>query len=154
MTGFIASACRSPVAPRGGALSALALHELAAPVINAALREAGLTPQDVDEVILSNALGGGGNPARIAALAAGLPEQVVVQKAIPVAPCGCGPLRMAVHLNPMIRRPSPLGRTATPTWQLQRRNWPDLMASAGRPKTTGPWPAMPRRWRDRRDHLK
>ncbi|KAJ04482.1 thiolase family protein [Sulfitobacter mediterraneus] len=76
MIGFIASACRSPVAPRGGALSALALHELAAPVINAALREAGLTSQDVDEVILSNALGGGGNPARIAALAAGLPEQV------------------------------------------------------------------------------
>jgi acetyl-CoA C-acetyltransferase len=76
MTSFIASACRSPVAPRGGGLSAMALHELAAPVIRAALRGAGLSPQDVDEVILSNALGGGGNPARIAALAAGLPEHV------------------------------------------------------------------------------
>lgn len=76
MTSFIASACRSPVAPRGGALTGMALHDLAAPVIRAALQEAGLGPQHVDELILGNALGGGGNPARIAALAAGLPEHV------------------------------------------------------------------------------
>ena len=76
MNSFIASACRSPVASRGGALSGLALHDLAAPVIRAALREAGIDPQDVSEVIMSNALGGGGNPARVAALAAGLPDHV------------------------------------------------------------------------------
>jgi acetyl-CoA C-acetyltransferase len=76
MSAYIAAACRSPIAPRGGALAALSLQELAAPVLVHALQLAGLCAQDVDEVILSNALGAGGNPARIVALAAGLPEHV------------------------------------------------------------------------------
>jgi acetyl-CoA C-acetyltransferase len=37
--------------------------------------DAGLAPGEVDDVILGNALYGGGNPARLAALAAGLPEE-------------------------------------------------------------------------------
>ncbi len=69
---FIAAALRTPVAPRGGALKALLPHELAHPVLGALLEQAGLKPEDVDQVILSNALGGGGNPARVAALAAGM----------------------------------------------------------------------------------
>lgn len=73
---FLIAARRSPVMPRGGAFAALAPHELAAPVIRAVLADAGLAPEAVDEVIVSNALGGGGNPARLAALAAGLPERV------------------------------------------------------------------------------
>ena len=72
----IIAARRSAVAPRGGAFSSLDLHELAAPVIVQALADAGLPPERVGEVILSNALGGGGNPARRVALAAGLPERV------------------------------------------------------------------------------
>jgi acetyl-CoA C-acetyltransferase len=76
MSAFIIAACRSPVAPRDGALSHLSLHTLAAPVLSAALSHAGLTPKDVDEVIVSNALGAGGNPARIVALAAGLPHRI------------------------------------------------------------------------------
>ena len=72
----IIAARRSPILPRGGAFAALALHDLAAPVILAALADAGLPPASVDEVILSNALGAGGNPARLAALAAGLPDRV------------------------------------------------------------------------------
>lgn len=70
------AARRSPIAPRNGALSHLQPHQLAAPVIKAALADCGLSPNQVDELILSNALGAGGNPARIAALAAGLPERV------------------------------------------------------------------------------
>lgn len=70
------SALRSPVAPRGGALARLEMHELAAPVLEAAISAAGLGPEDVDEVILGNALGAGGNPARLVALAAGLPARV------------------------------------------------------------------------------
>lgn len=62
--------------PRGGGFRRLLIHELAAPVIKALLGDAGLPPESVDEVILANALGGGGNPARLAALAAGLPERV------------------------------------------------------------------------------
>ncbi|NDV98787.1 thiolase family protein [Salipiger sp. PrR002] len=72
----ILSALRSPVAPRGGALSRLETHELAAPVLRAALAAAGLAVEEVDELVLGNALGAGGNPARLVALAAGLPERV------------------------------------------------------------------------------
>lgn len=73
---WIIAARRTPVAPLNGAFARLAVHELAAPVIRACLADAGVSPQDVNEVILANALGGGGNPARLAALAAGLPENV------------------------------------------------------------------------------
>ncbi|WP_151719898.1 acetyl-CoA C-acyltransferase [Gemmobacter serpentinus] len=73
---WIIAARRSPVMPRGGAFAELAPHELAAPVIAAVLADAGLAADAVDELILSNALGAGGNPARLAALAAGLPDRV------------------------------------------------------------------------------
>jgi acetyl-CoA C-acetyltransferase len=73
---WIIAARRTAVAPVNGAFRRLLVHDLAAPVIRACLADVGLDPQDVDEVILSNALGGGGNPARLAALAAGLPEAV------------------------------------------------------------------------------
>lgn len=73
---FIIAARRSAVMPLGGAFSALQMHEMAAPVMRACLADAGIAAEQVDEVILSNALGAGGNPARVAALAAGLPERV------------------------------------------------------------------------------
>ena len=76
MTARITAARRSPVVPRGGALSRLDIHQLGAPVVRACLADAGLEPGNVDEVIVSNALGAGGNPARLVALAAGLPEHV------------------------------------------------------------------------------
>ncbi|WP_417524283.1 thiolase family protein [Marinovum sp.] len=72
----ILAARRSAVAPRNGAFATLEPHEIAVPVIAALLADAGLEPEDVGELILSNALGAGGNPARVAALAAGLPECV------------------------------------------------------------------------------
>jgi acetyl-CoA C-acetyltransferase len=73
---WIVAARRTAVAPVGGAFRRLAVHELAAPVIRACLADAGLVVGDVDEVILANSLGAGGNPARLAALAAGLPDRV------------------------------------------------------------------------------
>lgn len=72
----IIAARRSAVAPRGGVLAALDLHDLAAPVIARVLEDAGLALDDVGEIVLSNALGAGGNPARRVALACGLPERV------------------------------------------------------------------------------
>lgn len=76
MSSVIVAARRTAVAPRGGALSTLALHELAAPVIKACLAQTGIEAAQVDEIIVGNALGAGGNPARVIALAAGLPETV------------------------------------------------------------------------------
>ncbi len=73
---FIIGAKRSAVVPHNGAFQHLSIHELGAPVLTAALAQAGLGAEQVDELILSNALGAGGNPARRVALAAGLPERV------------------------------------------------------------------------------
>ena len=73
---FVISARRSAVAPRNGAFAALELHALAAPVIASTLETAGVPLEDVGELIVSNGLGAGGNPARICALGADLPERV------------------------------------------------------------------------------
>jgi len=70
------AARRTAVVPRGGAFARLRIEDLAAPVLLACLADAGLSVDQVDEVILSNALGAGGNPARRVALAAGLPDRV------------------------------------------------------------------------------
>lgn len=70
------AARRTAVVPRGGAFARLSLEDLAAPVLRACLTDAGIASAEVDEVILSNALGAGGNPARRVALAGGLPETV------------------------------------------------------------------------------
>jgi acetyl-CoA C-acetyltransferase len=77
MTGVqIVAARRSALAPSGGALARLRIEDLAAPVVAAVLADAGIAPDEVDEIVVSNALGAGGNPARRVALAAGLPLRV------------------------------------------------------------------------------
>ncbi len=65
----IVAAKRSAIVPRGGAFAGLEIEENALPVIAALLRA---VPHRVDEVVCANALGAGGNVARIIALAAGL----------------------------------------------------------------------------------
>lgn len=72
----IVAARRTVVAPRGGALKHLQADELAVPVIQALLSDIGLSGRDVDQLILGNALYGGGNPARMAGLRSGIPETV------------------------------------------------------------------------------
>ena len=65
---------RSPVAPVGGALSQLQAHELGTPLVQALLARTAVPAAAIDAVVLGNALGAGGNPARMLALAAGLNE--------------------------------------------------------------------------------
>jgi len=76
MKAFIVAARRTAVAPRRGAFANIEAHDLAAPVLRACLEDAGLSAGDVSEVILGNALSGGGNVARLVSLAAGLPDSV------------------------------------------------------------------------------
>ncbi len=73
---YIIAAKRSPVAPRGGALSHLNLHQLATPLIQSLINTTGIQTHQVNELIVGNALGAGGNPARVIALASGLGENV------------------------------------------------------------------------------
>jgi acetyl-CoA C-acetyltransferase len=72
---LIAAWARSAVAPHGGAFRELRAHEIGAPVLQALLQRAGIPPGAVDAVVMGNALGAGGNPARMVALAAGLPDR-------------------------------------------------------------------------------
>ena len=76
MTAQIIAACRSAVVPRGGAFATLSLNQIGAPILRAVLSQAGIDPAQVDEVIVSNAIGGGGNPARLIALAASMPKDI------------------------------------------------------------------------------
>lgn len=71
---LIAAWARSAVVPRGGAFNALHQHQIAAPVVQTLLKRAGLTPEHVQAIVVGNALGAGGNPARMLALHAGLPK--------------------------------------------------------------------------------
>jgi len=73
---YMIAACRTPVAPRGGALADLDVHELGAAVIATVLQHAPAFKTAVDGVIMGSALCAGGNAARMAALAAGLSDHV------------------------------------------------------------------------------
>ena len=73
----IAAAARTPVGAFLGGLSTIPAHGLGEIVIIEALRRAGIDPGDVDEVILGQILatGAGQNPARQAAVGAGIPVE-------------------------------------------------------------------------------
>ena len=73
----IASAKRTAVGSFSGAFGNVPAHQLGAAAITAALAAAKVAPQDVDEVILGQVLSAaeGQNPARQAAMKAGVPQE-------------------------------------------------------------------------------
>ena len=73
----VAGAARTPVGSFNGSFANTPAHELGATAISAALSRAGVEPGDVDEVIMGQILaaGQGQNPARQAAMAAGIPQE-------------------------------------------------------------------------------
>ncbi len=73
----IASAARTPVGSFNGALASLAASELGSVAIRAALERAGVSPDEVDEVILGQVLqaGAGQGPARQASMGAGVRQE-------------------------------------------------------------------------------
>ena len=73
---IIIAARRTAIGKLGGLHKNRSIDALAAPLIPAVLGDAGLDPDAIDEVIIGNAAGGGGNPARLIALAAGMPDDV------------------------------------------------------------------------------
>ncbi|MEK9784747.1 MAG: acetyl-CoA C-acetyltransferase [Gammaproteobacteria bacterium] len=73
----IASAARTPVGAFNGSLSSLPASELGRAAISAALERAKVAPEEVSEVIMGQILtaGTGQNPARQAAMGAGIPVE-------------------------------------------------------------------------------
>ena len=92
----IVAATRTPVGSFQGALANIPAVELGATVIRRLLQQSGIDAADVDEVILGQVLtaGAGQNPARQAAIKAGLPHAVPAMTLNKV--CGSG--LKAVHL--------------------------------------------------------
>ena len=92
----IVAAGRTPIGSFGGALANIPAHSLGAAVIKSLLEKTGLDPAQIDEVILGQVLtaGEGQNPARQAAIEAGLPHSVPAMTINKV--CGSG--LKAVHL--------------------------------------------------------
>ena len=72
----IVGAARTAVGSFNGAFATVAAHDLGAAAIKAALERAKVSPEEVDEVILGQILtaGQGQNPARQAAMKAGVPQ--------------------------------------------------------------------------------
>ncbi|QUE75011.1 acetyl-CoA C-acetyltransferase [Stutzerimonas stutzeri] len=93
----IVAATRTAVGSFQGALANIPAVELGAAVIRRLLQQTGLDPAEVDEVILGQVLtaGAGQNPARQAAIGAGLPHAVPAMTLNKV--CGSG--LKALHLG-------------------------------------------------------
>lgn len=72
----IVMAKRTPIGRMGGLLSALEPEALLAPLIQHIVAETNLPMDMIDDVIIGNVVGPGGNIARVAALEAGLPVSV------------------------------------------------------------------------------
>ncbi len=73
---YLAAARRTAIVPRNGCFAGLCPHELAAPVVSRILADVAISRAEVGELVASNCLGEGGNPARLVALASGLPVSV------------------------------------------------------------------------------
>lgn len=73
----IVSAKRTPIGNFAGGLSGVAAHDLGAHVIRAVLEDSGVKADEVDDVVLGQVLTAavGQNPARQAAMAAGIPKE-------------------------------------------------------------------------------
>lgn len=72
----IIAALRTPIARAYGALSTLDIEYLVSPLIKAVIEHTHIEKQEIADVIIGNAAGGGGNLARLAALTAGLPVEI------------------------------------------------------------------------------
>jgi len=95
----VASAARTPVGSFNGSFAATQAHELGAVVIKEVLARAGVDAAEVNEVILGQVLtaGAGQNPARQAAIAAGVPIEASAWGLNQV--CGSGLRAIAIGMQ-------------------------------------------------------
>jgi acetyl-CoA C-acetyltransferase len=98
----LAGAVRTPIGTFGGSFVDTPATELGAVALREALRRAGIQSDEVDEVIMGNVLsaGLGMNPARQAAIAAGIPDSVPATSINKV--CGSGLKAVALATQAII----------------------------------------------------
>ncbi|MBB3658716.1 acetyl-CoA C-acetyltransferase [Rhizobium sp. BK650] len=95
----IASAARTAVGSFNGAFGTIPAHELGAAAVKGALERAGVSAEEVDEVILGQVLqaGEGQNPARQAAMKAGVPKEATAWSVNQL--CGSGLRAVALGMQ-------------------------------------------------------
>lgn len=98
----IVSAKRTAIGSLGGSLASVPAHELGSNVIKAVLDDVKVSANDVDDVIMGQVLtaGVGQNPARQAAVAAGLPESKTALTINQV--CGSGLRTIAMGMQSIL----------------------------------------------------
>ena len=98
----VASAARTPVGSFNGAFANLPAHELGAIAVKEVLVRAGIDAKEVDEVILGQILTAaqGQNPARQAAMAAGIPQETTAWGLNQL--CGSGLRAIAVGMQQIV----------------------------------------------------
>lgn len=96
----IASAVRTAVGKFGGTLKNVPAVDLGATVIKEAIRRAGIKPEQIDEVVFGNVLqaGLGQNPARQAAVKAGIPVEIPAMTINKVCGSGLRTVSLAAQL--------------------------------------------------------
>ncbi|MCL6638146.1 MAG: acetyl-CoA C-acetyltransferase [Firmicutes bacterium] len=96
----IVSAVRTPVGKFGGSLTGIHATDMGALVISEALKRAGITGEQVDEVLMGNVLqaGLGQNPARQASIKAGIPYEVPAMTINKVCASGLRTIGLAAQL--------------------------------------------------------
>ena len=73
---YLVGGVRTPIGKTGGALRELLPEQLGAVVLNEIVSRYALSPEAIDQVIMGNAVGPGGNIARVCVLAAGWPYSI------------------------------------------------------------------------------
>ncbi len=126
---ILAGACRTPVGKYGRAFRNVEAVKLGSTVIAEAVNRAGLVPADIEEVIMGNVIsaGLGQNPARQAALFAGLPDRVGAVTVNKV--CGSG-LQAVMFASDMIRAGSADVVLAGGMESMSRAPYPYLVKEA------------------------
>jgi len=126
---YIVAAKRTAVGSFSGALSSLSATQLGAAAIKAAVSQAGIKPEDVQEVIFGNVMsaGIGQAPARQAAKFAGLPNSVICTTINKVCASGMKSIMLAAQ-NIMLGEADVIvaggmeSMTNVPYYLLQARN--------------------------------
>jgi acetyl-CoA C-acetyltransferase len=93
------SACRTAMGRFGGTIKDIASYDLGAAVINAALKRASITGDQIDDVILGSCrqAGNGPNPARTASVRGGVASSTPVITLNMACPSGMRSVAMAAH---------------------------------------------------------
>src|SRR5271167_5206316 len=145
----IVAAIRTPIGRAGRALAGLSLHDIAMHTVAGVIDAAGIDAADIDDIVLGEALQGGGCTARYVANALGLPPDtpggatqrqcatgmMAVQEAAAHIRSGMADAMIAGGIESMTRTPLLFAKSPLPFGGVQQFMPPSHPDSAEAPNT-------------------